>query len=271
MSFPAAPALRTLLSTGLALGATLAFGCSTAELEPDVFELEPDAAPEAAADIGCAVTIERPPSELDPVFDLIVYDDRGRLVEMRREFGDGAVSERTWEWSEEPGGAQRAERDWFDGSRAAVFDGDGRLHSAMTYDDSGSMTWLEELSYDGPVMVKKLTTRVSDDTPWLEVDYDYDGDRLIRQERRSLVGDPEPYVISYDYQYATDGEKVVESHDEDADGVVDFKTAVVIADTGLVERGVDRQLQLIDYEYQGPLCEQVTRNWVVGDPFFIDL
>ena len=75
------------------------------------------------------------------------------------------------------------------------------------------------------------------------------------------------------YHVVIEGEnlKLVESHDIDADDVVDFKLAKLIDRNGVVLRGVDSEGRLIDYEYEGEACAAASALWVLGDPYFVEM
>jgi len=264
-----AAAMLGRASTSLAIAIT-ALGCGTARM--------PDAAPSAAPDAGavveesvaldCVVTIAYPPSTNDPELDVLSYDVAGKLVRQERSFADGLYSVREWTWSED---GRSAQREWFDGSRVIEHDARGRATLATTFDAEGAPTWQEAVTYDERgVLVSRLVTRLSDDTPWLSTTYDSDGYSILQSRSVSLVDPDQVSSVKYKFEPQQDDVKMVQSHDIDGDGVIDFKTAKLLTAEGVVERAVDAAGQLIDFDYEGD-CESIARAWPIGDPFFVDM
>jgi hypothetical protein len=236
----------------------------------DIFDMGPDASveEEVLENVGCLVTISYPHKADAPENDYLVYDQQLRMVRSRRTYGDGVTAERSYTWS--PDGREVV-REWFDGSKRSQLDPDGKVIKSTSYDQDGNPTWREELSYDGKLLVERKLFRLEDDVHYSTTNYQYDADRVTREEYQNLVDTDDKWAIRYTYTVQSDGLKMVKGFDTDADGVVDYKTALVIAPSGLVERGVDEEGQLIDYEYQGEMCESVAASWPAADPFFVDL
>ena len=259
--------LATALASALA-------GCSTAEMPGDVFDMGPDASPpeqEVLADVGCLVTISYPdkadfPDRLES--DHLVYNQDSQLVRSRRTFADGVISERRYTWS--PDGRQ-VTREWFDGSKVSSISDQGLVVKSTTYDQAGEPLWSEDLTYlDGQLTERKLR-RLSDDVEYSTTSYEYDADRLTRSSYQNHVDEDDKSAVRYTYTLQTDGLKMVKGFDTDGDGSVEYKTALVISPSGLIERGVDEHGKLVDYEYQGEQCETIAANWQAADPFFVDL
>ncbi|MBT8492351.1 MAG: hypothetical protein KJO07_04770 [Deltaproteobacteria bacterium] len=260
--------MRILTATSLAIALA---GCSTAKVPGDIFDMGPDASPaaeEVLEDVGCLVTISYPFKADAPEKDHLIYDQDGRLVRSRRTYGDGLEAERSYTWS--PDGREVV-REWFDGSKRSQLDPEGKVIESTSYDQDGTPTWREELSYDGDLLVERKLFRLGDEAHYSTTSYDYDADRVTRQGYQNHVDSEDEWAIRYTYTVQSDGLKMVRGFDTDGDGAVEYKTAVVIAPSGLVERGVDENGELIDYEYQGEQCESVAASWAAADPFFVDL
>lgn len=249
--------------------------CSTAESIP-IEPIVPDTPLQPTA--TCKVSIHYPDSNVSVIYDELYYDEDGRLLESYREFADGAAAQRQWSYDADG----TATREWFDGSKVIRFDEAGRVAQTETFNAYGGLEWVEELSYsDAGEISERLLTKVVAPTaensgigemPWMQSSYRWDSEMSGQAEVASLVYEDDRRIIGY--HTVPDGEhtKLVESHDVDADGVNDFKTAVLIDDDGKVLRGVDERGQLIDFEYEGgDSCAVAASLWQLGNPFFVDL
>jgi len=256
-------------SNSLALFLAAAAGCGTARM-PEEAVVAPDAgAPvEEPAALGCVVTIAYPPSNADPALDVLSYDASGKLLRQERTFADGLYSQREWTWSED---GREARREWFDGSRVIVHDDRGRAVEATSFEVDGTPSWRETVTYDARgVLVSRLVTRLSDDTPWLSTTYEFDGYSILQSRSVSLVDPDQVSSVKFKFEAQQGDVKMVLSHDIDGDGVIDYKTAKLLTPEGVVERAVDAAGQLIDFDYEGE-CESIARAWPIGDPFFVDM
>ena len=260
--------LKTLLSLTATAGLTLACGTARVEEESPTADVDAGVAQEEVVALGCVATIEYPPSKSEPAFDVLSYDQDGKLLRHERTFADGLYSLREWSWTDD---GRTAVREWFDGSKVIRHDDLGRAIEALTYDVDGEPTWRETVGYDdkGLLSSRKLT-RVSDGTEWMETTYQFDGYSIRHARSVSLVDPAEVRSIKFKFESQQDDVKMVQSHDIDGDDVTDFKTALLLTSDGIVERGVDAQGQLVDYDYEGD-CDHVGLTWPLGDPFFVDM